>query len=774
MTAPDLVVDEPTVSTLLSWLGVTLTLRATVSNQGSSAADSTTLRYYRSGDASISTSDTEVGTDAVGALGAGLSSAEWIGLAAPATAGTYYYGACVDEVTNESDTTNNCSAGVEVTVTAPDLVVDAPTVSASNPTAGAAFTLSTRVRNSGGSAAAATALTYYRSSDDSISTSDTSVGTDAVGALGAGGRAPSAISVTAPATAGTYYYGACVDAVTNESDTTNNCSAAVRVTVVTPPDLVVDPPTVSDSSLLTGAPFTLSATVRNNGGAADRSTLRYYRSSDSTISTSDTLVGAESVSGLGAGASSPESIRLAAPSSAGTYYYGACVDAVTNESDTANNCSAAVAVTVVAPPDLVVGAPTVSASNPTAGVSFTLSATVRNQGGAAGSTTLRYYRSSDDTISTSDTSVGMDPVGALGAAASSDQSINLTAPSSAGTYYYGACVDAVSDESATTNNCSVAVAVTVGAAPAPDLVVEAPMVSSSSPLTGATFTLSATVRNQGSAAAGSTTLRYYRSSDDTISTSDTSVGTDSAVSALDAGASSDQSISLTAPSSAGTYYYGACVDAVTYESDTANNCSAAVTVTVTAPDVVVDPPMVSDSSPLAGSFFTLSATVRNQGNGAMRPGVFLRYYSSTDDTITTGDNQVGRSPVRALNAGDTSAESIRLAAPSSAGTYYYGACVDAVTNESDTANNCSAAVAVTVGAPTTWWWARPRSAPVIRRRACPSPSAPRCATRAARRAAPPCATTAPATTPSPRATPQSAWTRWAHWERRRAATSRST
>ena len=35
----------------------------------------------------------------------------------------------------------------------------------------------------------------------------------------------------------------------------------------------------------------------------------------------------------------------------------------------------------------------------------------------------------------------------------------------------------------------------------------------------------------------------------------------------------------------------------------------------------------------------------------MRPGVFLRYYSSTDDTITTGDNQVGRSPVRALNAG---------------------------------------------------------------------------------------------------------------------------
>ena len=36
----------------------------------------------------------------------------------------------------------------------------------------------------------------------------------------------------APSTPGTYYYGACVDAVTGESDTTNNCSGSVSVTVV--------------------------------------------------------------------------------------------------------------------------------------------------------------------------------------------------------------------------------------------------------------------------------------------------------------------------------------------------------------------------------------------------------------------------------------------------------------------------------------------------------------------------------------------------------------
>ena len=106
-------------------------------------------------------------------------------------------------------------------------------------------------------------------------------------------------------------------------------------------------------------------------------------------------------------------------------------------------------------PDLVVQTPSVSDSSPNAGESFMLSATVRNQGnGRSASTTLRYYHSLDATISTGDTEVGTDAVGSLTAAASSDQSISLTAPSTAGTYYYGACVDPVSGESATGNNCS--------------------------------------------------------------------------------------------------------------------------------------------------------------------------------------------------------------------------------------------------------------------------------------------------------------------------------
>ena len=249
----------------------------------------------------------------------------------------------------------------------PDLVVGAPTVSDSSPAAGAGFTLSAAVRNDGDGASAATTLRYYRSTDATITTSDTEVGTDAVAGLADAGSSSESVDLTAPATPGTYYYGACVDTVTDESDTTNNCSASVPVTVPEPPgqpdlvetppplpghpDLVVASPTVSDSSPAAGAGFTLSAAVRNDGdGASAATTLRYYRSTDATITTSDTEVGTDAVAGLADAGSSSESVDLTAPASPGTYYYGACVDTVTDESDTTNNCSASVPVTVPEPP----------------------------------------------------------------------------------------------------------------------------------------------------------------------------------------------------------------------------------------------------------------------------------------------------------------------------------------------------------------------------------------------------------------------------------------
>ena len=749
---PDLIVTTFAVKTSPSGTppGGSIGLKAGVKNDGDGDAPATTLRYYRSTDKTITTSDTSVGTDAVSGLAASASGSESIDVTAPSTAGTYYYGACVDTVTDESNTKNNCSASVQVTVsgsaprtqTQPDLVVGTPSVNDSSPATGGSFTLSATVSNDGDGNAAATTLRYYRSTDATITTSDTSVGTDAVGALAVAGTSAQSIGLTAPSTAGTYYYGACVDAVTDESDTTNNCSASVQVDVSEQspsPDLSVGAPTVYDSTPTPYELINIYAPARNQGDAASAATtLRYYLSTDATITTSDTEVDTVRVPSLAPSGNYTEESAIRAPSTIGTYYYGACVDAVADESDTTNNCSSSFEVVVSesepeppppseGQPDLVVIGPSVSDGSVETGETFAMLVTVTNQGdekSRSAATTLRYYRSTDATVTTSDTSVGTDAVGELTPPQGYGGTISLTAPSTADTYYYGACVDAVADESDTTNNCSTSVRVDVHETEPetqPDLTVGTPSVDDSSPPTGESFTLSVTVSNDGDAEALATTLRYYRSTDVTITTSDTSVGTD-AVSGLAASGTSSESIDVTAPSTAGTYFYGACVDLVSEESNTNNNCSASVQVTVSEletltqievqPDLVVGTPSVDDSSPETGGSFTLSATVSNDGDGDA-PATTLRYYRSTDATITTSDTSVGTDAVGALAVAGTSAQSIGLTAPSTAGTYYYGACVDAVTDESDTTNNCSASVQVdvseqspspdlSVGAPTVY------------------------------------------------------------------------
>ena len=703
--APDLVVDTPTISESAPAAGARFTLSATVRNQGAARSESTTLRYYQSADSTITAGDTEVGTDSVFGLAASRSGDESISLTAPSTPGTYYYGACADTVTDESDTTNNCSPSVAVTigaVPAPDLIVDTPTVSDTTVRRRFVFTLSATVRNQGSGPSDAANVRYYRSTDSTITTSDEEVKSTWTGSdsIPAGASVTRSVMLAAPFAAGMHYYGACVSPTQGEANTQNNCSAAVAITVPMEPDLVVDTPTVSDSSPAAGQSFTLTVAVHNRGNASSApTTIGYNRSTAPNLSTF-LVVGTDSVSGLAVSESTTVSISLTAPSTPGTYYYDACVTSVPGEVEAGlNNCSAAavtVTVTAVAgAPDLVVDTPTVDDSTLVIGYNFSLSATVRNRGSATSeATTLRYYRSTDSTITTGDTEVGTDSMGSLDSSSSSDQSIGLSAPSTTGTYYYGACVDAVSSESDTTNNCSASVKVTVGA---PDLVVETPTVSDSSPAVGTSFKLSATVRNQGDGAAGVAQLDFYRSTDSTITDSDEYLGYALVhPSDLEPSGSSEESISLTAPSTPGTYYYGACVQEVSHESDTTNNCSVSVRVTVRgAPDLAVDTPTVSESAPYAGGSFTLSVTVRNQGNGSAG-STTLRYYRSTDSTITTGDAEVGTDSVSGLNSSGSSDESISLSAPSTAGTYYYGSCVDEVSDESDITNNCSVSVTVKV------------------------------------------------------------------------------
>lgn len=117
---PDLVVETVTVSDSSPEPGRVLTLSAMVRNQGTGPSDTTTLRYYQSNDAAITSTDSQLNTAPLNEMAVSTSTTDETVLIPPSAPGTHYYGACVDTVYRESDETNNCSAGVAVTVTEPD------------------------------------------------------------------------------------------------------------------------------------------------------------------------------------------------------------------------------------------------------------------------------------------------------------------------------------------------------------------------------------------------------------------------------------------------------------------------------------------------------------------------------------------------------------------------------------------------------------------------------------------------------------------------------
>ena len=622
------------------------------------------------------------------------------------------------------------SAGIVPTTF--DLSVTTFSVSSSSIVAGDAITFAATVTNdsSANVSSSVAALKYYRSTDTTIdSTADTEVGTaDSISALAAAAT-ESKTAIVNPRTAGTFYYGACVVA-TDDRDTSNDCSTGVRVDVAAQDfDLSVTAFSVSPSSIVAGEAITFAATVTNDASATVSSSvaeLKYYRSTDATIDATDTEVGVADSIGALAAAATESKIAIVNPSTAGTFYYGACVVS-TGDSDTSNDCSTGVQVDVAAQDfDLSVTAFSfdtgVESSNSrdsigAASTPITLTATIGNASSAMHSSstaTLKYYLSSDGTITTSDTEVGTaDSISALAPAATKVETATDSLPTVLGangykSYYYGACIVATGD-SDTSNDCSAGVRVVV--TPHYDLSVTA-SVSDASVDAGEALILTVTVGNASSAIHSSPNfdLRYYRSSDATITIHvdpilDVSHFRESvapgATKTITAGG-----VSWT--KDVGTYYYGACVGELSHdhwlfflydaEIDKSNNCSAGVQVDVAdlGFDLSVTAFSAAPLTVVAGDAITFSTTVTNDASAtaSSHPRAVLRYYRSPDATITSGDTVVGADSISALAATATESETAFVNLRT-VGTFYYGACAVA-TGDSDTSNDCSAGVQVVV------------------------------------------------------------------------------
>ena len=750
---PDLVVETPAADADSIAPGATFTLSGFVRNRGDADALSpATLRFLISEDLDITTADTQVGTFSVAQLVVGATSPASVRVTGPATPGTYYYGACVVPLENESDTGNNCSGGVRVHVWQPNR--------APRPVG----TIGARPVGAGASISLDVAPHFDDPDEDTL----TYMATSSAPAIATASATDSVVTVS-----GLEPGRATITVTARDPDgLTAAQSFNVTVQAAPSPDLVVQF-SASASDIGPGDPFTLNATVRNQGGGgAAATTLRYYRSSDARISIADVSIGTDAVDRLDPARTANQSLSVNAPSTGGTYYYGACVDALADESDRSNNCSDGFSVRVS------------QGNRDPQAVGIIADRAVIVGGSAAVEVSSNFTDPDGDVLTYS--ALSSDPLTAL--ATTVNSTVNVTG-NRAGS---ATIVVAAADPDGLTATQAFAVSVEEETTPLPDLVVESPSVDVTDSIeAGGRFTLGASVRNGGPGAAAATTLRYYRSADATITTSDTEVGSD-AVSGLGASESSTETITLNAPVAPGTYYLGACVDAVGNESNVANNCSGAAvlrvwrpnrppqpvgriangtvtvgnsisldvasnftdpdgddlrysvgssapdraratnvgssvtvagvaqgsaTITVTArdpegltatqafdvavplpsqPDLVVQSARASVNTVAPSTSFTLTAVVQNQGTADMPSSTTVRFYRSADATISTSDTEIGNSFVGALAASRSTSLTITATSPATAGTYYYGACVDAVTGESDGTNNCSGSVQVQV------------------------------------------------------------------------------
>jgi subtilisin family serine protease/subtilase family serine protease len=601
-------------------------------------------------------------------------------------------------------------------LSAVDLVPTAVSVQASA-NLGDTVAVTLTISNPGTSQAAApaSAANIYLSQDGVITAADILLGTVQVPAIPAGQTRTVTANLQVPTSlaAGIYFIGTIADPADQivEALESNNTLAGNAITLnASAADLTVSATSAPASAVL-GNTITVSGTVLNGGtGAAAASTLSFYLSTNNVLDANDTLVGTAAINALGAGASQVASGNVTVPAglTAGTYFLIAVADSgnVVLESNEANNTRAVSTIVLSAPArDLTltaVGNPSTSRNS----ANLAMTASMRNTGTVVApiGTKLRWYLSTDATITTADrpltTTTGLAPCEAAltstlsgGSTRSMSATCRIPVDVAAATYYIGAIADpdnAVSENNETNNTRAsttrIAVSYTV------DLTVTA-VAGPAAAATGQNVTFTGTVRNAGAAAAPASVLNFYLSGDSSIGTSDRLIATAN-VPALAGGASTTVSVTaaLRTDLPAGTYYVGAIVDPANLvaESNNSNNALASVSRMTTSygPDLVitaVNAPTIGNR----GTAVSVTGTVRNQGVGAVGAAtdrrviesgstVTVGIYLSTNPNITVFDTLIGTYTFSSLAAATSQAFTVNATIPAgmSVGNYYIGAIAD--------------------------------------------------------------------------------------------------
>ena len=482
-------------------------------------------------------------------------------------------------------------------------------------------------------------------------------------------------------------------------------AGGAAVTIVSddlPPDLIV---TTLTGPAIAGAGSTLTAsdTTKNQGtGPAQSSVTGFYLSTNTALDAADVSLGTRPVPQLAGGASDSASTVLTVPTgtAVGNYYVLAKADvglSVTESSETNNLKTGSI---VAVGPDLVIAALTAPSSG-AAGGSITVADTTKNQGGggASGSVTS-FYLSANVLLDTADVLLGTRPTGALAAGISEAASTPLSIPpdTPAGVYYIVAKADGTGlvPETQELNNVKFSVAMKVG----PDLIVSSAVVPTVAGA-GVALTVSDTVKNQGSGAAGASTTSFYLSTNFSLDGNDVFLGSRS-VPPLVAGATSAASTSLVIPAGTamGTYFVLVRADAndAVVESAETNNVSYGTT--RVGPDLTVSA-LTAPSTAVAGATISATDTVKNAGGGPAEAST-TRFYLSANFSFDAADVLIGSRTVPAIGPGATQAAAASLTIPgqTAAGLYYIIAVADAddaVAETAETNNTRALAIRITSG-----------------------------------------------------------------------------
>ena len=725
---PDLIIDYIYTSWTTSEAGETESVNVRLENQGTDSTGSFYWGIYLSTDTTITTNDIELDSYSKSSMSAGSTTSTFyksVTIPTTITGGRYYVGALADinSQVSESNENNNDDYDRRVTI---DEQPDLTGRSCSAPTTGVVgdyldSSISLSIENDPGGSYIASSGSFdwamYLSTDSTITTSDTQVGSDQYKSSISGGsyssdslstsnRIPSSMNP------GTYYWGYIVDVDddVDEQDENNNDYTCNQVTIEDDlPDIVADDVGTTSSSAVMGDTISVSYRIDNDGHDYTGSFYwELYLSTDRTITTNDIYVDEFSRSSISPGyyySGTQYSVQIPNGINPGYYYLGMIADSRTSvtELDETNNVVAdSGRINIEEQADLVPGTPSGPNSAHT-GDQVSLSWRIDNDGDdSSGWFYWEAYLSTDRTITTSDTKVGStQQANSINGGSYRTGSLSVTIPNSLSTrtYYWGIIADTTDrvEEGDESNNADDGNSISITFAE-PDLRADYISVNSATRTIceQGTVTVDLDVSNQGNVNADA---HYY---DVSFSTSGgfgtwTSIGQGTGP----AGVSSythQPSGTIPASMSPGTYYARLYVDYYDHisESDEYNNdittSTAQLTVQQCEPDLV--PTAVSGPTAGArGATVQVSVSVANQGVVAAND-VPVDIFLSADQTVTNQDVYIGSKTIASLASGATWSDTLALTVPSNLGSgcWYWGVLVDInnAIQELDETNNALA------------------------------------------------------------------------------------